>query len=106
MSEQQERGVTVAPETGLIVLKKAKEAIYAAIAMEDIFEGQGDSPAGAVSTAIVGYQNALTERANLRGVIAECLALNPIVSGDMKKVRVWAQVLERMKALAGEAECE
>lgn len=38
----------------------------------------------------------------LRGLIAECLALNPVVSGDMEKVRVWADVVARMKEAASE----
>lgn len=38
--------------------------------------------------------------AELRGLIAECLALNPTVSGDMDKVRVWVDVLRRMKSEA------
>ena len=50
-----EMGMTVTPEMGLEVLERAKEAIYVA------FEGQGDSPASAVSTAIVGYRNALAK---------------------------------------------
>lgn len=40
--------------------------------------------------------------AELRGLIAECLALNPIVSGDMEKVRVWADLLRRMKKEASD----
>ena len=42
-----------------------------------------------------------TVTAELRGLMAECLALNPTVSGDMEKVRVWADVVKRMKAAAG-----
>lgn len=60
----EERGHTVDPEVGLQVLRRAKEAIYRA------FDGQGDSPASAVSTAIVGYQNALDHLATLRAEIA------------------------------------
>lgn len=48
-----ESGATVSPDVGLRVLENAKEAVYKA------FEGQGDSPASAVSTAIVGYRNAM-----------------------------------------------
>ena len=33
----------------------------------------------------------------MRGLLAECLALNPAVSGDMEKVRVWSDVARRMK---------
>ena len=62
MSESDEIGMTVTPEMGFQVLERAKEAIYAA------FEGQGDSPASAVSTAIVGYRNTLEEITKLRAV--------------------------------------
>lgn len=55
-----EQGHTVSPEDGLRALVAAKPGIYKA------FEGQGDSPASAVATAIVGYQNALSEIDRLR----------------------------------------
>ena len=58
-----EMGMTVTPEMGLEVLERAKEAIYVA------FEGQGDSPASAVSTAIVGYRNAIDKIAALESQI-------------------------------------
>jgi hypothetical protein len=54
-----EAGMTVDPAMGLKVLREAKEAIYRA------FEGQGDSPASAVSTAITGYMNAMQRIAEL-----------------------------------------
>ncbi len=38
----------------------------------------------------------------LRGLVAEMLALNPFVSGDMEKVRVWADVLKRLKVFCKE----
>lgn len=38
----------------------------------------------------------------MRGLLAECLALNPIVSGDMEKMHVWADVLRRMKKEASD----
>lgn len=38
--------------------------------------------------------------ANLRSLIADCLALNPVVTGDMEKVRVWTDVVRRMQAVA------
>ena len=40
------------------------------------------------------------ENANARGLVAEMLALNPIVSGDMEKVHVWAGVLSRLRQFA------
>ena len=55
-----EQGCTVTPEVGFKVLCGAKDAIYRA------FAGQGDSPASAVSTAIVGYKHALAEINALR----------------------------------------
>lgn len=36
----------------------------------------------------------------VRGLLAECLALNPTVIGDMEKIRVWLDVIARMKAEA------
>ena len=70
MSDSDETGMTVTPEMGLQVLERAKEAIYAA------FEGQGDSPASAVSTAIVGYRNALAKIAALEAELAEARNTN------------------------------
>jgi len=40
----------------------------------------------------------------LRGLLAEMLALNPIVSGDMEKVRVWAATLKAARAALNPAE--
>lgn len=37
------------------------------------------------------------EIAALRALIAECLALNPAVTGDLATVRVWADVVRRMR---------
>lgn len=42
--------------------------------------------------------------ANLRGLLAECLALNPMVSGNMEKVREWAEVVRRMREEASHDE--
>lgn len=39
--------------------------------------------------------------ANARGLVAELLALNPSVSGDMEKVRVFADVIRQMQEFAG-----
>lgn len=63
MSEN-EQGYTVDPATGLRVLEAARPQIYKE------FEGQGDSPASAVSTALVGYYNALAEIDHLRDRLA------------------------------------
>ena len=41
--------------------------------------------------------------ADARGLAAECLALNPMVSGDMEKVRVWADVVARLRRMAKES---
>ena len=60
-----EPGYTVDPIDGLRVLRLAKQGIYAA------FEGQGESPASAVSIAIVGYQNALDRIAELEAELRE-----------------------------------
>ena len=46
-------------------------------------------------------QHGKAEADELRGLLAECLALNPVVSGDMEKVRVWADVVRRMREAAG-----
>jgi hypothetical protein len=61
----QEQGTTVTPEDGLMILSRAMPAISAA------FEGQGDGPASACSSAIVGYGNALLECAHLQRELAE-----------------------------------
>lgn len=56
---------------------------------------------GAVEQAERERDEALALSApELRGLIAECLALNPTVTGDMEKVRVWADVVKRMKKAA------
>lgn len=57
---QCEGGWTVTPEMGLEILEGAKKAVF------DAFEGQGDSPASAVASAIVGYRNAVREIHELR----------------------------------------
>lgn len=45
-------------------------------------------------------QHEKAEVDDLRGLIAECLALHPVVTGDMEKVRVWADVVRRMREAA------
>ena len=61
---QNEQAMTVSPEMGFDVLKNAKAAVYEA------FKDQGDSPASAVSTAIVGYGNAMNRIAALEAELA------------------------------------
>lgn len=74
MSETtEENAMTVTPEMGLQVLERAKAAIYAA------FEGQGDSPASAVSTAIVGYRNA---GSRITELVGDNMALQKMI-GDL-----------------------
>lgn len=59
MTNNQDQGRTVAPQSGLDALLRAKNSI------REAFKGQGDSPASAVSNAIIGYRNAIARIAEL-----------------------------------------